>query len=185
MRVANRIEIRHADITREGVDAIVNAANSRLANGGGVAGAISRAAGPELQRACDRLVADRGPVSTGEAVATDAFDLPCQKVIHTVGPIYGRHGGKEPALLAAAHRNAIALAAELGLKTVAFPAISCGIYGYPLDRAAPIAISATIDALADADGVECVRFCFVGERERSGFEGALEAARATNEQRED
>ena len=180
MGIAGRIEIREADITREAVDAIVNAANGGLANGGGVAGAISRAAGPELQRACDRLIAERGPLSTGEAVATDAFDLPCREVIHTVGPIYGRHGGNEPALLAAAHRNAIGVAAERGVRTMAFPAISCGIYGYPLDRAAPIAISATIDALADAEAIECVRFCFIGDRERSAFERALEAAPATN-----
>lgn len=174
------MEIRQADITREEVDAIVNAANGRLANGGGVAGAISRAAGPELQRACDSLIAARGPLSTGEAVATDAFGLPCRKVIHAVGPIYGRHGGEESRLLAAAHRSAIELAAELGLETMAFPAISCGIYGYPLDRAAPIAIAATIDALADAGGIRQVRFCFIGERERGAFERALEAAPATN-----
>jgi O-acetyl-ADP-ribose deacetylase (regulator of RNase III) len=182
MGVAGRVEIRQADITREEVDVIVNAANSRLANGGGVAGAISKAAGPELQRACDRLIDERGPVSTGEAVATDAFELPCRKVIHAVGPIYGRHGGEEPALLAAAHRSAIGLAAELGLRTMAIPAISCGIYGYPPDRAAPIAISATIEALGEAAGIERVRFCFIGERERSAFERALEAAPATNGQ---
>jgi len=156
---------------------VVNAANVNLAHGGGVARAISSAAGPELQSACDRLVAARGPLETGEAVATDAFKLPCLKVIHTVGPVYGRHGGEEARLLAAAHRNSIALAAELGLKTLAFPAISCGVYGYPVDEAAPIAISSTIDALEGGD-LELVRFCFVGDLEQDAFAGALARARS-------
>lgn len=167
-----------ADITRESVDAIVNAANSHLSNAGGVARAISDAAGPELQRACDELIAGSGPLPTGRAVATDSFRLSCRKVIHTVGPVYGRHDGKEAELLAAAHRSSIALAAGLGLRSVAFPAISCGIYGYPLDEAAPVAISATIDALGDAGGrVESVRFCLFGAREQAAFEGALADAR--------
>lgn len=178
MAAVDRIEVVLADITRQKTDAIVNAANARLAHGGGVAGAISRAAGPELQRACDELIAERGPLDTGEAVATDAFGLPCRKVIHTVGPVHGRHGGEEAELLAEAHRSAIALAAELGLRSVAFPAISCGIYGYPLDEAAPVAISATIDALLEAvAGVDLVRFCFVGEGELLAFERALAEVR--------
>jgi O-acetyl-ADP-ribose deacetylase (regulator of RNase III) len=182
MGVADRIEVARADITRERVDAIVNAANVNLAHGGGVARAISSAAGPELQRACDRLVASRGPLQTGEAVATDAFLLPCHRIIHTVGPVYGRHRGQEARLLAAAHRNSIALAAVLGLRTVSFPAISCGIYGYPLDEAAPIAVSATIDALDEAGGdLELVRFCFIGEPEREAFAGALAVAAASSE----
>jgi O-acetyl-ADP-ribose deacetylase (regulator of RNase III) len=173
---ADRIEIVLADITRQEVDAIVNAANTHLANAGGVARAISDAAGPELQRACDELVAERGPLSTGEAVATGAFRLPCRTVIHTVGPIYGRHGGEEAELLAAAHRSSIALAAELGLGSIAFPAISCGVYGYPLDEAAPIAISSTIEALDAAEGVSLARFCLFAERERTAFERALATA---------
>lgn len=176
MDLANRIELTRLDITRERVDAIVNAANVNLAHGGGVARAISRAAGPELQSACDRLIASRGPLETGEAVATDAFQLACRKVIHAVGPVYGRHGGQEPLLLAAAHRNSLALAAELGLKTISFPAISCGVYGYPVDEAAPIAIAATIEALGGGD-IELVRFCFVGQRELNAFSDALAAAR--------
>ncbi len=182
MGVADRIEVARADITQERVDAIVNAANVNLAHGGGVARAISSAAGPELQRACDRLIASRGPLETGEAVATDAFLLPCRRVIHTVGPVYGRHDGREARLLAAAHRSSIALAAELGLRTISFPAISCGVYGYPVEKAAPIAIASTIDALSDdRTDIELVRFCFVGELERDAFERALAAAPASRE----
>ena len=177
MGAADRIEVVLADITGEAVDAIVNAANTQLANAGGVARAISNAAGPELQRACNELVAERGPLSTGEAVATDAFRLPCHKVIHTVGPIYGRHGGEEAELLGDAHRSSIALAAELGLKSIAFPAISCGVYGYPLDEAAPIAVSSSLEALSDRGEIDLVRFCLFAERERSAFERALAAGR--------
>ena len=177
MSAAERIKVVEADITREEVDAIVNAANGRLSNGGGVARAIAVAAGPELQRECDRLVAEQGTITTGEAVATDAFRLPCRRVIHAVGPIYGRHSGQEAQLLASAHRNSIALAAELGSRTVAFPAISCGIYGYPLEEAAPVAISATIGALDLSPDVELIRFCFIGGREQEAFERALSAAR--------
>lgn len=158
--------------------AIVNAANSQLSNAGGVARAISSAAGPELQRACDELIAASGPLPTGEALATDSFRLPCRKVIHTVGPIYGRHEGEEERLLAAAHRNSIALAGELGLESIAFPAISCGIYGYPLDEAAPVAMAAALAALEKLGGrVRLVRFCLFGEPELAAFERALSEAR--------
>jgi O-acetyl-ADP-ribose deacetylase (regulator of RNase III) len=174
---AGRIEVVLADITREDVDAIVNAANTRLELGGGVAGAIAGAAGPELQRACDEVIDARRPLSTGEAVATEGFGLPARVVIHAVGPVYGRHGGEEAELLAAAHRSAVEVAAGLGLASIAFPAISCGIYGYPLDQAAPVAIGATIEALEGAPDVERVRFCLFGERERDAFERALVGAR--------
>jgi O-acetyl-ADP-ribose deacetylase (regulator of RNase III) len=173
MRERARIEVVEADLTREGADAIVNAANTMLANGGGVAGAISRAAGPGLQRACDELIAERGPLETGGAVATDAFELPCRKVIHVAGPVYGRHGGKEPQLLAAAHTNAVRLAAELGLRSVSLPAISCGIYGYPIAEAAPIAIGAVAEATRQGE-LDLVRFCFIAEPERSVFATALD-----------
>jgi O-acetyl-ADP-ribose deacetylase (regulator of RNase III) len=172
-----RIEVVQADLAEEDLDAIVNAANPRLAHGGGVAGAIARAAGPELQRACDELIAARGPLATGEAVATDSFGLPARWVIHAVGPAYGSHGGEEAALLAAAHRSAIELAAELGLASIAFPAISCGIYGYPLEEAAPIAISTTAAALGAAPDLGLARFCLFGPRELAAFERALADAR--------
>ena len=171
--MTDRIQVVQADITTEDVDAIVNAANSALAHGGGVAGAIARAAGPELQRASDELIAARGQLATGEAVATDGFGLRARRVIHAVGPVYGRHGGKEAELLASAHRSAIAVAAETGLSSIAFPAISCGIYGYPLEEAAPIAISSTTEALEGAPEVGLVRFCLFGDRELAAFERAL------------
>jgi O-acetyl-ADP-ribose deacetylase (regulator of RNase III) len=171
-----RIEVVQADITEQDLDAIVNAANSALAHGGGVAGAIARAAGPELQRASDQLVAARGRLATGEAVATDGFGLRARRVIHAVGPVYGRHAGKEAELLASAHRSAVAVAAELGLSSIAFPAISCGIYGYPFEEAAPIAVSSTSEALDRAPGIGLVRFCLFGDRELAAFERALDDA---------
>lgn len=176
--VVERIEVVGADITAADVDAIVNAANTALAHGGGVAAAISRAAGPGLQLASDRLIASRGTLATGEAVATDGFGLRARKVIHAVGPVYGRHGGEEAALLASAHRASIAVAAELGLSSIAFPAISCGIYGYPLEEAAPIAISSTIEALEDAPDIDLARFCLFGELELAAYERALADAGA-------
>ena len=177
MAVAGRIEVVQADITEQELDAIVNAANTALAHGGGVAAAIARAAGPELQRASSELIASRGPLATGEAVATDAYELPARTVIHAVGPVYGRHDGEEAALLAAAHRSVVAVADELGLSSIAFPAISCGIYGYPIDEAAPIAITATLEALDTAPDVDLVRFCLFGESELSAFERSLANAR--------
>jgi O-acetyl-ADP-ribose deacetylase (regulator of RNase III) len=143
------------DITREDVDAVVNAANQSLAGGGGVDGAIHRAAGrQELQQACARL----GGCPTGDAKATDAFRLPARWIIHAVGPRYrdGRHG--EPDLLASCYRRSLAVADELGARTLAFPAISTGIYGYPLEEATDIAVS-TVSTTATE--VELVRFvCF-------------------------
>ena len=130
------IEVWQGDITTLDVDAIVNAANSSLLGGGGVDGAIPRAAGPELLAACRTL----GACPTGEARITPGFRLPARYVIHTVGPVW--HGGSqgEAQLLAACYRNSLALAEAHGLDSIAFPAISCGIYGYPLDAAARIAV---------------------------------------------
>ena len=137
------IEIIQADITSLRVDAIVNAANATLLGGGGVDGAIHRAAGPRLLEACRALPEVRPGVRcpTGEARITPGFDLPAQCVIHTVGPVW--HGGdrNEPGSLAACHRNALALAREHALDSIAFPAISCGVYGYPKDGAAGVALA--------------------------------------------
>jgi O-acetyl-ADP-ribose deacetylase (regulator of RNase III) len=150
-----RLVAVQGDITREEVDAVVNAANQSLAGGGGVDGAIHRAAGrQELQQACARL----GGCATGDAKATDAFRLPARWIIHAVGPRYrdGRHGEAE--LLASCYRRSLAVADELGARTLAFPAISTGIYGYPLDEATEIAVS-TVSTTATE--VELVRFvCF-------------------------
>ena len=139
------IEVVRADITRLNVDAIVNAANSSLLGGGGVDGAIHRAAGKELVHECRLL----GGCRTGEAKVTKGYDLPARHVIHTVGPVW--HGGEkgEPDLLAACYRNSLARAREIGARTVAFPAISTGIYGYPADRAARIAVDTVRAELRD------------------------------------
>lgn len=146
-----------ADITTLDVDAIVNAANEALAPGGGVCGAIHRAAGPELARACAKVA----PCPTGEARLTPGFRLSARFVIHAVGPVWrgGRHG--EADLLAGAYRSAMALAAERGLESIAFPAISTGIYGYPLEQATPIAVASVAEALQDGSSVKRVVFaCF-------------------------
>ncbi|HXC50236.1 MAG TPA: O-acetyl-ADP-ribose deacetylase [Candidatus Limnocylindrales bacterium] len=129
------------DITKQKVDAIVNAANTRLVGGGGVDGAIHRAGGPAIMLECNRIRAEKGGCPTGSAVATTAGNLAAKKVIHTVGPVWsgGRRG--EADLLASAYRSSLELAASLGLRTVAFPSISTGVYAYPLKEAASIALS--------------------------------------------
>jgi O-acetyl-ADP-ribose deacetylase (regulator of RNase III) len=139
-----------------------------------VARAIRLAAGDgPFQRHCDELIEQRGgPIPTGRAIVSESFDLPCRAVIHAVGPVYGEHDGREPELLAMAYRSAIECASERGLKTLAFPAISCGIYGYPLEFAAETSIEAVMDSLEEHPEIELVRFCFVGEEERSAFERA-------------
>ena len=146
------------DITTFAVDAIVNAANSSLLGGGGVDGAIHRAAGPELVAACRLL----GGCATGDAKTTPGFGLPAGHVIHTVGPVWrgGRSGEDE--LLARCYRNSIELAAAHSIRSIAFPSISTGAYGFPVDRAAPIAIAAVRSALAKHTGLELVRFVCYG-----------------------
>ena len=167
--------LAHGDLTTMAADAIVNAANSTLLGGGGVDGAIHRKGGPEILAACRRLRAEQYPdgLPTGEAVMTIGGRLPAKHVIHTVGPVYSRRPDV-PALLAACHRNSLALALRHGLRTIAFPAISTGVYGYPLELAAPIALSATIEHLRRHPGAhDEVRFVLYGDAAFAAFRAAL------------
>jgi len=145
--ILSRIAIKKGDITQEAVDAIVNAANTSLLGGGGVDGAIHRAAGPELLEECKKL----GGCRPGEARITGGYRLPSRHVIHTPGPIYrdGRHGEAE--ILASSYRNSMSLAKEYGLKSIAFPAISTGVYGYPKKEACAIAVDTVIDFMKTRD----------------------------------
>ena len=157
------IEIVIADITRLDVDAIVNAANSTLLGGGGVDGAIHRAAGPALLEACRRLPQVQAGVRcpTGEARLTPGFNLAARYVIHTVGPVWRGGSHDEPSLLASCYQESMALAIEHAVESIAFPAISCGIYGYPIDAATEIAVRETLAALAENPVIEQITFaCF-------------------------
>ena len=163
------------DITEQAVDAIVNAANSSLLGGGGVDGAIHRKGGPEIMEACRMIRAERYPdgLPTGQAVATTGGLLPARWVIHTVGPVFSR-GEDRSALLAGAHRESLRVADELDARTVAFPAISTGAYGYPLELASTVAIRAVTAARTD---VQLVRFVLFGDEAHGAFERALAEAR--------
>ena len=152
------LEVVQGDITRETTEAIVNAANSELLPGGGVSGAIHRAAGPSLAEECRKLRAEHGPVSTGHAAVTSAGRLPARYVIHTVGPVWAGGASGEAEALASAHRESIRLADELGLKSIAFPAIATGIFGYPLHAAARVAIETVREALPHTKHLNAVRF---------------------------
>ena len=152
------LELVHGDIPRETTDAIVNAANSELLPGGGVCGAIHRAGGPAIAEECRKLRAKRGPISPGHAVATSGGRLPARYVIHAVGPVWSGGASGEPEALASAYRESFRVADELGLKSIAFPAISTGIFGYPLRDAAQIAVETVRDVLLRAKNVSTVRF---------------------------
>lgn len=156
-----RLQALHGDITRMEVDAIVNAANSGLLGGGGVDGAIHGAGGPAIMEACRAIRDAQGGCPTGEAVITTGGRLPAPYVIHAVGPVWQGGGQNEDALLASAYRNSIRIAAAHNLRTLAFPNISTGIYGFPRERAVDIAIAAVREALTKAPSIEQVTFvCF-------------------------
>jgi O-acetyl-ADP-ribose deacetylase (regulator of RNase III) len=163
------IDLVHGDITQQATDAIVNAANTTLLGGGGVDGAIHRAGGPEILAACREL----GGCATGDAKATTAGELPARHVIHTVGPVWRGGGHGEDELLASCHRRSLEVAAQLGCRTVAFPAISTGVYRFPVERAARIAIDTTAEVLASTPEIEQVTFVLFGARTYASFAGAL------------
>jgi O-acetyl-ADP-ribose deacetylase (regulator of RNase III) len=161
MQTKNKIEILKGDITKIEVDAIVNAANSSLLGGGGVDGAIHRAGGPAILEECRKIVARQGGCKTGEAVITIAGNLKAKFVIHTVGPVWNGGTNNEPKKLSDCYRNSLQLATDNFCKTIAFPCISTGIYGYPPDKAAAIAVDTVFQFISHSDAIEKVIFvCF-------------------------
>lgn len=167
-----RVRVLVGDITRERVDAIVNAANSSLMGGGGVDGAIHSAGGPEILDECREIRRTMYPkgLPTGEAVITTAGKLPARHVIHTVGPVYGQHDGSEAALLAACYRNSLALAAKHALASVAFPSISTGAFSYPRHEAARVSSQAIEEFLKSAEhSIQDVRLVFFQPRDAEDF----------------
>jgi len=170
-KVGNSVlELVQGDITQQDTDAIVNAANPALLGGGGVDGAIHRAAGPELLEECKKL----GGCATGDAKITKGYRLKAKYVIHAVGPVYKREGEKAPELLASAYRRSLELASQYGIRTIAFPSISTGAYGYPVDEAAPIALRTVMDYLKDHPDIELVRFVLFTKEVFDAYKRALE-----------
>jgi O-acetyl-ADP-ribose deacetylase len=172
MALPMRVSLLQGDITKLQVDAIVNAANTSLLGGGGVDGAIHRAAGPELLAECRTL----GGCPTGEAKITAGYRLPAKYVIHTVGPIWGGGDGGEPELLALCYRSSLALATRHQVRNIAFPAISCGIYGYPIPDACQIALRETMAYLDTNELPETVTFVCFGREIYDAYRAALNAS---------
>jgi O-acetyl-ADP-ribose deacetylase (regulator of RNase III) len=175
---SSRLELARGDLTREPVDAIVNAANSSLMGGGGVDGAIHRAGGPGILAECVRIVEARGPLPAGEAVITGGGHLPARHVIHTVGPRWrdGAHG--EADTLARCYGNSLALAAREGLSSIAFPSISTGAYGFPVEKASVVAVTAVAEVLRAGSPLRRVRFVLFSDADLDAYRRALAAVPA-------
>jgi O-acetyl-ADP-ribose deacetylase (regulator of RNase III) len=170
----DRIELVKGDITKVEADAIVNAANSSLMGGGGVDGAIHRAGGPEILEECKKIREKQGKCKTGEAVITTAGKLPAKYVIHTVGPVWNGGENNEPELLANCYKNSLRLAKENDAQTVAFPAISTGVYRYPLEDATKIAIQETKNFLQENNEIEKVIFVCFGDEVYQTYQSQLQ-----------
>jgi O-acetyl-ADP-ribose deacetylase (regulator of RNase III) len=170
---SGRIELVRGDITRQTVDAIVNAANSGLLGGGGVDGAIHRAGGPAILEECRRIRDARGLLPPGQAVVTGAGRLPCRNVIHTVGPIWGGGQAGEPDVLASAYRSSIALAAGCGARSLALPSIATGAYGYPVAEAARVALGTARDVLLSGSPVTLLRWVLFSRDDLDTYAEAL------------
>ncbi|MDX1709270.1 MAG: O-acetyl-ADP-ribose deacetylase [Desulfobacterales bacterium] len=168
--ILEKIEIRQGDITRLKVDAIVNAANTKLLGGGGVDGAIHRAAGPQLLEECRTI----GGCPTGEARITGGYNLPARHVIHTVGPVYSGKP-RDSQLLTGCYQNSLKLAVVNDLKTIAFPAISCGVYGYPIEEACKIAVDTSIDFLGRHPSLEKIIFIQFSEKDFAVYEAYIKS----------
>ena len=175
--MSDRIDIIQGDITRQRVDAIVNAANPSLLGGGGVDGAIHRAAGPELLEECKSL----GGCEPGEAKITNAYNLPCTFVIHTVGPVWKDGAAGEDMVLASCYKNSLTLAEKCFVRSIAFPSISTGAYGFPLERASQIAIRSVLAFLENSAAIERVFIVCFDERTKSAYAKALRESEASQE----
>lgn len=171
--MSGRIEMVRGDITLEATDAIVNAANSSLLGGGGVDGAIHRAGGPAILEECRRIRDERGSLPPGEAVITSAGRLACRHVIHTVGPVWRGGGEAEAETLARCYRSSMALAAEHGLRSISFPSISTGAFGFPVAKAAAVAVRAVRSLLAEGSPLELVRFVLYSAADLDVYRAAL------------
>ena len=176
MSVFTRMKLVQGDITREDVHAIVNAANKSLLGGGGVDGAIHRAAGPEMVAECRTL----GGCETGDAKLTKGYGLKARHVIHTVGPVYKTGKSGEPEKLAGCYRKSLEVATANRLKTLAFPAISCGVYGYPIRDASRIALRTVADYCEDHPEIEEVRFVLFGDKDLTAYQEAFEDLKREN-----
>lgn len=170
-----KLSLMVGDITKQKTDAIVNAANSSLMGGGGVDGAIHRAGGPKILEECMKIREKQGGCDTGEAVITTGGNLPAKYVIHTVGPIWGGGNHKEPELLANCYKNSLKLSVENDIKTVSFPSISTGAYGYPIDQAGEVALKVIIDFLKKDNSLNEVVFTLFNDTIYKSYENILKS----------